>query len=250
MSNSKTNAKVVLITGAGKRVGAAIARHCHRLGMCVAIHYRESAKQAQDLCTVFNQQRHNSAIALQADLKDLTQLKLLVSLVIQQWSRLDALVNNASSFYPMAFAKVTADTWEDLMASNLKGPFFLSQIAAPYLNKQAGSIINLVDIQAQRPLKNYSVYCIAKAGLVMLTKSLAKELGPEIRVNAIAPGIVLWPEDESEFDEQLREKIIARNALKRAGTPQDIAKTVEFLLHADFITGQIITVDGGRSLGF
>lgn len=251
MSDSKTNSKVVLITGAGKRVGAVIARHCHSLGMQVAIHYRDSADEAHALCLMFNQQRSDSAIALQADLKNIAKLEQLVSAVIKQWGKLDVLINNASSFYPIAFAKVTPNAWEDLIASNLKGPFFLSQIAAPYLKQQTGCIVNLVDIQAQRPLKNYSVYCIAKAGLVMLTKSLAKELAPKIRVNAIAPGIVLWPEDETEFDASLREKIIARNVLKRAGTPQDIAKTVDFLVnHADFITGQVIAVDGGRSLGY
>lgn len=251
MLDSKANDKVVLITGAGKRVGAAIAQHCHQLGMRLAIHYRESAQQASDLCARFNQQRQDSAIALGADLRDTDQLESLIAQVIRQWSQLDVLINNASCFYPVPLAKVTTRVWEDVMASNLKAPFFLSQIAAPTLKQQKGCIINLVDIQAQRPLKNYSVYCIAKAGLVMLTKSLAKELGPEIRVNAIAPGIVLWPEDKTEFNDALREKIVARNALKRAGTPQDIANTAVFLInHADFITGQIIAVDGGRSLGY
>jgi pteridine reductase len=249
--DSIVNNKVVLITGAAKRVGAAIAQHCHQQGMRLAIHYRESAKHASTLCTSFNQQRKNSAIALKADLCDTEKLEGLIAQVLGEWGQLDALINNASSFYPVPLAKVTPKEWEELIASNLKAPFFLSQLAAPHLKQQKGCIINLVDIQARRPLKNYSVYCIAKAGLVMLTKSLAKELGPEIRVNAIAPGIVLWPDDETEFNEALREKIIARNALKRAGTPQDIAKTAVFLINdADFITGQIIAVDGGRSLGY
>jgi pteridine reductase len=251
MSDSKTNSKVVLITGAGKRVGAAVAQYCHQLGMRLAIHYRESAQQASALSARFNQQRQNSAIALGADLCDIDKLGSLIVEVINKWGQLDVLINNASSFYPMPLAKVTPKIWEDVMASNLKAPFFLAQLAAPHLKQQKGCIINLVDIQAQRPLKNYSVYCIAKAGLVMLTKSLAKELGPDIRVNAIAPGIVLWPDDETEFSEALREKIVTRNALKRAGTPQDIANTAAFLInHADFITGQIIAVDGGRSLGY
>ncbi|MGC1854106.1 MAG: pteridine reductase [Candidatus Aquirickettsiella sp.] len=249
--DSKANNKVVLITGAGKRVGAAIAQHCHQLGMRLAIHYRESAQQASALCASFNQQRPDSAIALGADLRDTDKLEGLIEPVISKWGQLDVLINNASSFYPMPLAKVTPSVWEDMMASNLKAPFFLSQVVAPHLKQQKGCIINLVDIQAQRPLKNYSVYCIAKAGLVMLTKSLAKELGPNIRVNAIAPGIVLWPDDETEFNEALREKILTRNALKRIGTPQDVAKTAVFLInHADFITGQIIAVDGGRSLGY
>ncbi len=251
MPNSKTNAPVVLITGAAKRVGAAIAHHCHHLGMRLAIHYRDSVQAALALCQTLNQQRAHSAMAFPADLKDTPKLENLVAAVIKKWGRLDVLINNASSFYPVPFAKVTPSVWEDLIASNLKGPFFLSQLAAPYLKVQKGCIINLVDIQAQRPLKNYSVYCIAKAGLVMLTKSLAKELGPEIRVNAIAPGIVLWPDNDTEFNETLRQRIIAKNALKRAGTPQDIANTVAFLIqNADFITGQIIAVDGGRSLGY
>lgn len=250
-NDSIVNNKVVLITGAAKRVGAAIAQHCHQLGMRLAIHYRESAQHASTLCTNFNQQRKNSAIALKADLCDTDKLEGLIAQVLGEWGQLDVLINNASSFYPVPLAKVTFKEWEELMTSNLKAPFFLSQLAAPHLKQQKGCIINLVDIQARRPLKNYSVYCIAKAGLAMLTKSLAKELGPEIRVNAIAPGIVLWPDDETEFNEALREKIIARNALKRAGTPQDIAKTAVFLINcADFITGQIIAVDGGRSLGY
>ena len=251
MRDSKSENKVLLITGAGKRVGAAVAHYCHQRGMRVAIHYRASAQQAARLCERLNQQRHDSALAVGADLRETTTLESLITTVITKWGQLDVLINNASCFYPTPFANVTADAWEDVMASNLKAPFFLSQLAAPHLKKQKGSIINLVDIQARRPLKNYSVYCIAKAGLVMLTKSLAKELGPCIRVNAIAPGIVLWPDDETEFNADLRKKIIARNVLKRTGTPKDIAKTVTFLIqHADFITGQVITVDGGRSLGY
>lgn len=251
MPDFKAKTKVVLITGAAKRVGASIAQLCHQQGMRLAIHYRESAQHASTLCERFNQQRPHSAIALAADLRNFDTLEHLISQVIDEWGQLDVLINNASSFYPMPLAKVTPGTWEDVIASNLKAPFFLSQLASPYLKKQQGCIINLVDIQAQRPLKNYSVYCIAKAGLVMLTKSLAKELGPEIRVNAIAPGIVLWPDDETEIKEALREKIIARNALKRAGTPQDIANSAIFLInYANFITGQIITVDGGRLLGY
>lgn len=251
MSDSKANSKVVLITGAGKRVGAAVARYCHQLGMRVAIHYRDSAQQATTSCDRFNQELQDSAVAIGADLRENDKLEGLITAVIKKWGQLDVLINNASSFYPIPLAKVTPRVWEDIMASNLKAPFFLAQSAARYLKQRKGCIINLVDIQAQRPLKNYSVYCIAKAGLVMLTKSLAKELGPDIRVNAIAPGIVLWPDDETEFNETLREKIIARNALKRAGTPQDIANTVVFLInHADFITGQVISVDGGRSLGY
>lgn len=251
MPASKANNKVVLITGAGKRVGATVAEYCHQLGMRVGIHYRESAPQATHLCHRLNQQRPDSALMIGADLRETDKLEDLITTLIKKWGQLDVLINNASSFYPTPLDETTPKAWEDIMASNLKAPFFLAKSAAPYLKQRKGCIINLVDIQAQRPLKNYSVYCVAKAGLVMLTKSLAKELGPDIRVNAIAPGIVLWPDDETEFNEALREKIIARNALKRAGTPQDIANTAVFLInHADFITGQIIAVDGGRSLGY
>jgi pteridine reductase len=251
MSDCKTNAKVVLITGAGKRVGAAIARHCHQQGMRLAIHYRTSANEAETLCQALNEKRNDTAISLQADLKDIKNHSNLINKIIERWGRLDVLINNASSFYPTPLGRITEANWADLIDSNLKAPLFLSQTAAPYLSKQNACIINLVDIQAQRPLKNYLVYCVAKAGLVMLTKTLAKELGPLIRVNGIAPGVVLWPEDETTFKPALREKIIARSALKRAGTPEDIAYTVTFLIKdANYITGQIIAVDGGRSLDY
>ena len=249
MSNSKANAKVVLITGAGKRVGAEIARYCHQQGMRVAIHYRSAHQSAQALCQQFNQQRSNTALALQADLTAINQHSALVDQVIQRWQQLDVLINNASCFYSTPLASITEETWNDLVGTNLKAPLFLSQAAAPHLIKQKGCIINLVDIQAQRPLKHHMVYCIAKAGLTMLTKSLAQELGPTVRVNGIAPGVVLWPDDDTQFAAPVRQKIEARSALKRAGTPQDIAKTAFFLIdQADYITGQIINVDGGRSL--
>ncbi len=251
MSNSKANSKVLLITGAGKRVGACIARHCHQQGMRIAIHYRNSAAEAGALAQELNQKRKNSAITLPADLKNIDNHNTLVSQVVEKWGQLDVLINNASSFYPTPLGQITAADWDDLLGSNLQAPLFLSQAAAPYLQKQAGCIINMVDIQAQRPMKKYVLYCAAKAGLVMLTKGLAKELGPLIRVNAIAPGIALWPDDENEFTPALRERIIKRTALQRAGTPEDIADTVAFLIHhANYITGQIITVDGGLSLDY
>lgn len=250
MSNPKTNLKVVLITGAGKRVGAAIARHCHQHAMCLAIHYRRSAKEALALCNELNQKQPDTAIALQSDLKNIPDHARLLQKIIDKWGKLDVLINNASSFYPTPLGHITEADWEDLLGSNLKAPLFLSQAAAPYLKEQQNScIINLIDIQAQRPLKKYALYCVAKAGLSMLTKALAKELGPTVRVNGIAPGVALWPDDETEFSPALREKIIARSVLKRAGTPEDIAETAIFLIeHAHYITGQIIAVDGGRSL--
>ncbi|MDQ8039984.1 MAG: pteridine reductase [Rickettsiella sp.] len=250
MSNSKTNFKVVLITGAGKRVGASIAEHCHKQGMRIAIHYRTSATEAEALCQKFNHEKNDTAIAIQSDLLTIKNHEILVDKVIKKWGQLDVLINNASSFYPTPIEHMTEKNWEDLVGSNLKAPLFLSQTAMPYLKKQSGSIINMVDIQAQRPMKKYSIYCIAKAGLGMLTKSLAKELGPAIRVNGIAPGIALWPDNTADFNPTLREKIIARTALKRAGTPKDIADTVVFLINANYITGQIIAVDGGLSLDY
>lgn len=243
------NQKVVLITGGARRVGAAMARHLHSQNMRIIIHYRSSSKDAQTLSDELNNKRANSAAILQADLNNTNVLIPLIHDASQIWGQLDVLINNASSFYPTPFGEVTEQQWDDLMASNLKGPFFLAQAAAPFLIKQQGCIINMVDIRAKLPLKDYSAYCIAKAGLLMLTKVLTKELSPDVRVNAIAPGVVLWPDDESEFDEALRKKILARTPLKRAGTPEDIANTADFLInHATYITGQVIAVDGGRSL--
>lgn len=244
--------KVVLITGAAKRVGATVARHLHAQGMRIAIHYHSSQQAADQLCADLNQQRPNSAISWQGDIKNIQQLPTLVQHVIDTWGQLDILINNASSFYPTPFTNATEAQWDDLVGTNVKAPFFLVQAAIPHLIKQQGCIINMVDIQASSPLPAFPIYCLAKAGLLMLTKSLAKELGPkQVRVNGIAPGVVLWPDDASEFDQATQEKVIARTALKRAGTPEDIAKTISFLVQeANYITGQIIAVDGGRSLGF
>jgi pteridine reductase len=247
-----SNSKVVLITGAAKRVGATVARYLHAQGMRLAIHYHHSAKEADNLCAELNSTRPHSAIAWQGDLNDTQRLPQLISYVIDTWGQLDVLINNASSFYSTPLKSVTEEQWHDLLGTNLKATFFLAQAAIPYLTKQQGCMVNMLDIQASNPLPSYPVYCIAKAGLTMLTKSLAKELGPQqVRVNGIAPGVVLWPDDQNEFDTSTREKIIARTALKRAGTPQDIAKTIAFLIQdANYITGQIISVDGGRSLAF
>lgn len=247
-----SNNKVVLITGAAKRVGAAVARHLHAQGMRIAIHYNSSAKEAEQLCADLNNQRSDSTISWQGDIKDIQRLPQLVNYVIETWGQLDILINNASSFFPTPITEATEDQWDDLIGTNLKAPFFLAKAAIPYLVKQQGCIINMLDIQASSPLPSYPIYCAAKAGLLMLTKSLAKDLGPkQVRVNGIAPGVVLWPDNEEEFDKTTQDKIIARTALKRAGTPQDIAKTISFLVQgSDYITGQVIAVDGGRSLGF
>jgi len=238
--------QVALITGAAQRVGAEIARELHRSGMRVIIHYRASADAALTLQEELLAARPDSAALLRADLLDTAALPALVAAAEQQWGRLDALINNASSFYPTAIGTITETQWDDLMGSNLKAPLFLSQAAAPLLAAQQGNIVNIVDIHAERPLKGYPLYCAAKAGLAMLTKALARELAPAIRVNAVAPGAILWPAHASE---ETRRAIVARTALKRQGHPRDVARAVRFLIHeAEYMTGQIITVDGGRSL--
>lgn len=236
------NPPVVLVTGAAKRIGAAIADFLHRQGMNVCVHYHHSERKAHSLCAKFNTKRENSAIALQANLNVVKECTSLINTLHTKWGKLDGLINNASSFYPTPIQKATEEQWEDLIGSNVKAPFFLSQAAAPFLKQTQGCIVNIADIHADKPLKNYPIYCIAKAGLVMLTKSLARELGPEIRVNAVAPGLILWPEDQNEVKKDLQQQIIAKTLLKRQGKPQDIAQTVYFLLEQPYITGQVIAV--------
>ena len=241
--------KTALITGGAKRIGAEIARMLHAEGMNIAIHYRSSKDEAQQLCNQLNKLRLNSAIILQANLLHLADLPALVNQAVKHWGGLDALINNASTFYPTPVGEITEAQWDDLMGSNLKAPLFLSQAAAPHLKLSHGNIINIVDVHGFRPMKNHTVYCLAKAGLAMLTQSLAKELGPEVRVNGVAPGAIMWPENNLEQDAALREMILDRTALKRQGEPKDIATTVRFLIRdADYITGQVIPVDGGRSI--
>lgn len=239
----------ILITGGAKRVGAAICRRLHAHGADLMIHYRSSLEEAQRLQTEFNQIRPDSVALVQADLSNTDQLPCLVNKTITRFGKLDALVNNASSFFATAIGEITENSWDDLIGSNLKASLFLSQAAAPYLKKQQGCIINIIDIHADRPLKDYVVYNIAKGGLVSLTKSLALELSPTIRVNGVSPGPILWPENDEWADESVRQQIIDRTLLKRIGEPDDIAKTVLFLItEAPYITGQIISVDGGRSI--
>jgi len=249
MSSIRLAGKAALITGAARRIGAVVARTLHAQGADVVVHYRSSAREAEELCRDLASLRPGSAIALQADLADLTALAPLVERAVAAFGRLDVLVNNASSFFATPVGEITEQDWNDLVGSNLKAPLFLSQAATPHLRRTQGLILNLVDIHALRPLKRHPVYSIAKAGLVMLTRSLARELGPEIRVNAVAPGPVLWP--EGGIDPQLQQEIIDRTALKRAGTPEDIAKAVLFFAaDAPFVTGQVLAVDGGRSIGW
>ena len=238
--------KVVLITGGAKRVGAATCRRLHAAGANLMLHYRVSAGEARLLQAELNHQRKDSVSLIQADLLDIAKLPAMVEQTVQSFGRLDALVNNASSFFQTPVGEITAAAWEDLIGTNLRAPLFLSQAAAPALKKSQGAIVNITDIHAERPLKNYVVYSVAKAGLVGLTRSLARELAPEVRVNAIAPGPILWPDDES-FDELSRQRIISHTPLKREGTPEDIAKAVHFLLaEATYVTGETINVDGGR----
>jgi pteridine reductase len=238
--------KVVLITGGAKRVGAATCRRLHSAGANLMLHYRVSAGEARLLQAELNHQRKDSVALIQADLLDIAKLPAMVEQTVQSFGRLDALINNASSFFQTPVGEITAAAWEDLIGTNLRAPLFLSQAAAPALKKSQGAIVNITDIHAERPLKNYVVYSVAKAGLVGLTRSLARELAPEVRVNAIAPGPILWPDDES-FDELSRQRIISHTPLKREGTPEDIAKAVHFLLaEATYVTGETINVDGGR----
>ena len=239
--------RVVLITGGARRVGAEIVRALHDDGAQVLVHYRASADAAVALARELNRTRPGSVAIEHADLLDPDTPERLVAAVLREFGRLDLLINNASTFYGTPVGEITLAEWDDLMGSNLKAPLFLAQAAAPSLRAQRGLILNIVDIHALRPLKGHPVYSIAKAGLAMLTRSLARELGPHIRVNGIAPGPVLWP--ERAMDEDLRREIIAKTALKRHGTPQDIARTAVFLAKdAPYITGQIIAVDGGRSI--
>lgn len=241
--------KVVLITGGAKRVGAAIARELHRHGASIMLHYHTSTAQAQALQDELNAVRPGSVAIRQANLLDTADLPLLVAATVQQFGRLDALVNNASSYYPTQLGSINPEHWEDLMGSNLKAPLFLSQAAADALQASEGCIVNITDMHIERPKKHYIVYSAAKAGLVSLTKSLAQELGPRVRVNAVAPGPVLWPDDNQEFDESYRQQVINQTLLKRTGEPADIAKAVKFLIEdAPFVTGHVLAVDGGRHL--
>jgi pteridine reductase len=240
--------KVVLVTGAARRVGAVIARRLHAAGAMLMLHYRGSERDAQALQRELNAARGGSVALVQADLLDPAGLAEMVKNTLARFERIDALVNNASTFYPTPLGEITPAQWEDLIGSNLRAPLFLSQAAAPHLRKTGGAIVNIADIHAERPLKNYVVYSIAKAGLVGLTRSLARELGPEVRVNAVAPGAILWPEDDS-FDAVSRQRIISHTLLRRVGEPDDIARAVYyFIAEAPYVTGQVLAVDGGRSV--
>jgi pteridine reductase len=241
--------QAVLVTGAARRVGAAIARKLHAAGANVILHYRTSATAAESLARELNGARAGSVRTLAADLLDLNQLAPLIDAAVGAFGRLDVLVNNASTFYPTPIGAISVREWDDLMGTNVRAPLFLAQAAAPALRKTGGLIVNIVDIHGARPLKRFTVYCTAKAALAMLTRSLARELAPEVRVNGIAPGPILWPEDAP--DQELQAKIISQTLLKRQGSPDDVARTVVFFAaEAPFVTGQILAVDGGRSVGW
>ena len=245
--NTNNHAKNVLITGAAKRIGAACARLLHGEGYNIVIHYRSSALEALQLCDELNQQRPNSAKIIQADLLNMAELDAVAKEACAVWGGIDVLVNNASSFYPAAVTETTERQWDELLGSNLKAPFFLAQALAKTLADNKGCIVNIVDIHAERGLSGYPVYSIAKAGLAAMTKVLAKELGPAVRVNGVAPGAILWP--GNDLSESAKLEILQRVILKRSGESVDIAKAVLFLIKdADYITGQILAVDGGRTL--
>lgn len=243
------NDKVCLVTGGGRRIGAEIVRGLHEAGASVAIHYLRSAADAETLATELNAKRKGSAATVAGDLRDTEHLPRIILSTEKQFGQLDVLVNNASGFYPTPLGTIGDKHWQDLFGSNAKAPLFLAQAAAASLRETRGSIINMVDIHARRPLRDHLVYGAAKAALAMLTKGLARELAPEVRVNGIAPGPILWP--KHGLDETTQKKIVERTALKRVGTPADIVSCILYLLQdADYVTGQIIAVDGGRSIGW
>ena len=241
--------KWALVTGGAKRIGATIAETLHNNGFNVAIHYNSSSDSAEQLCAQFNAKKQNSSIAIGADLLDQSSLENLIPSLIEKTKRLDILVNNASTFYPTPIEKIALEDWENLFGTNLKAPLFLSKYAAKYLRQSRGTIINIIDIHSKKPLKDHPIYGSAKSGLAMLTRSLASDLAPAVRVNGISPGLILWPENNPS--DQVKNNILQQIPLKKIGTSEDIANCVLFLIEdAPYITGEIIAVDGGRSMGW
>lgn len=240
--------KTVLVTGGARRVGAAICRRLHAAGASVVVHHHRSADEADALVQEFNGHRAASAAAVRADLLDTGALPQLLQQALAHSGRLDALVNNASSFYATPVGSISEQAWDDLLGTNLKAPLFLSQAAAPALRAAGGCIVNIIDIHAELPMKGHVVYNAAKGGLLALTRSLARELGPEIRVNGVSPGTIIWPEGEAWQNDGERRRIIGQTVLRRTGDPEDIAGAVEYMIAAPFVTGQVLAVDGGRSI--
>jgi pteridine reductase len=244
-SNMLHTTKVALVTGGAKRIGRGISEFLHQQGLFVAIHCHTATDEAQTLVNALNIKRENSCMMVQADLKNLNDYPKIINAVVEKWGRLDILINNASAFYATPFKTAALEDFDDLFTINLKAPFFLIQAASTALQKYSGCVINITDIHAQKPLKFYSLYCMTKASLKMLTETLSRELAPKIRVNAVAPGSILWPQN---LNTEQKTRILEKVPLKRQGKPIDIAKTVWFLIESDYITGQTIMVDGGRLL--
>jgi len=245
MADNSLTGKVALITGGAHRIGADIARYLHAEGMNLVIHYRNSQEAAHKLQQELHAERPDSVVLVRGNLLTNGVPSNLVFETTESFGRLDVLVNNASTFYPTPIGQASEKEWDDLIGTNLKAPFFLSQAAATALIENEGCIVNIADIYGDRPLKNHTIYSVAKAGLIMMTKSLARELGPKVRVNSVAPGVILWP--ENQLDDMAKHRIIASTPLKRSGNTEDVARTVLFLVRdAEFITGQIMAVDGGR----
>lgn len=239
--------KNILITGAARRIGASSARLLHGQGHNICLHYQSSEQESAALADELNQLRANSACRIKADLQKLADIRQLAELALERWSGIDVLINNASAFFPGPIESTSEQDWECLIDTNLKAPFFLTQALLPSLISRQGRIINIIDIHAERGLKGYPVYSITKAGLAAMTRSLAKELGPDVRVNGISPGAILWP--ENDIDETTQAEILSRIALRRSGNPLDIARAVRFFIEeGDYITGQILAIDGGRTL--
>lgn len=246
MSES-TKSRVALVTGAARRIGACIADTLHTRGFTVFLHYHSSSEAVDELADRLNTLRPHSAFPVQAGLGDMEEIKRLAARVKTHTGQLDLMVNNASQFFPTSVGETSVEQWDDLMDSNLRGPYFLVQALLPELTSAGGSVVNLLDVHAVRPMPGHAVYCMAKAGLQMMTLALAKDLGPQIRVNGVAPGAILWPEQESNSAAQ--QAILDKTVMGRAGRPEDIASAVVYLgLDAPYVTGQILAVDGGRSL--
>lgn len=245
----KKSQQVALVTGAARRIGAEIATELHDKGFNVVLHYHTSKEEAETLCKRLNTKREHSAVIARANLEEVSQLSSLIEEAVNSWGRLDVLVNNASKFYRTEMGSITSASWEELMGANLRAPLLLSQAAAPHLAINQGCIVNIADIHGERPMRDYSVYCISKAGIIMLTKVMAKELGPKVRVNAVSPGEIIWPEGQNAIEDKMKKKIIGRTILQRHGDPSAIAKAVLFLVSsADYVTGHVLAVDGGRLL--